>query len=96
MALVVLIVVSVALSLWFAPRRNRVPSAPVREPDLTGPRSRYLADEIEIEEFEGQVAEALERPPRSRPPETPVPTVHTEIHVWGDPPPGHQLHIHLP
>ena len=75
-----LIFASVGLSLWLAPRRNRAPASAVREPDLTGPRSRYLAGEIEVEEFEGQVAEALEH--RSRRPETPVYTSHTEIHVY--------------
>ena len=58
--LALLIVASIGLSLWLAPRRNRAPGSAMREPDLTGPRRRYLAGEIEIEEFEEQVAEALE------------------------------------
>ena len=91
--LALLIFASVGLSLWLAPRRNRAPGSAVREPDLTGPRSRYLAGEIELEEFEGQVAEALER--RTRRPETPAYTSHTEIHIH-DAPAGHSLHIHLP
>ena len=90
MALVVLIVVSVALSLWLAPRRNRTPSPPVGEPNLAGPRNRYLAGEIEVEEFEGQVAEALV----ARPVEPTQYAERWEIHVH-DAPPGHSLHIHL-
>ncbi len=88
--LALLIFASIGLSLWLAPRRNRAPGSAMREPDLTGPRSRYLAGEIEAEEFEEQVAEALEHRP-----EKPVYISHTEIHVYGSPP-GHQLHIHLP
>ena len=96
MILAALILAAVVFSLMLAPRRKpdarRPPASPRDERDVERLRSLYLAGEIEIEEFEGQVAEALEH--RSCRPETPVYTSHTEIHVY-DAPPGHHLHVHL-
>jgi hypothetical protein len=61
------------------------------EPDLTGLRNCYLAGELGLEEFEGQVADTLE----GRPTEPTQHTEHWEIHVHNAPP-GSHLHIHLP
>ena len=95
MMLLLLILVAVAVSLWQTShgkqRARPAPEQSRRERELSGLRDRYLAEEIELEEFEGQVADALE----GRPVEPTQYTEHWELHVH-DAPPGHQLHIHLP
>ncbi len=96
MTLALLIFAAVAISLWRTSRGKQhatpAPGPSPRERELSGLRDRYVAEDITLEEFEGQVADALEGRPTG-------PTQYTErieIHIWGDPPPGHQLHIHLP
>ena len=72
------------------------PSAPTRptraEGELSALQARYVGGEIEVEELESRVADALEHP--SAPPAAPVYTQRTEIHVY-DQPAGAALHIHL-
>ena len=95
MTLALLILVAVAISLWRTShgkqRARPAPGPSQREREVSGLRDRYVAEEITLEEFEGQVADALKR----RPPEPPQYTERIEIHVY-DAPPGHSLHIHLP
>jgi hypothetical protein len=94
MALAVLIFLALAVSLWRASHLKQhakpAPAPSQRERELSGLQDRYVADEITLEEFEGQVAGALE----GRPPQPAQRTEHWEIHVH-DAPPGHSLHIHL-
>ena len=69
-----------------------VPGEPVpsrREQQLAGLRDRYVADDLTLDEFETEIADALEHPS----PE-PAYTSHTEI-PRARPTPGAELHIHL-
>ena len=94
MTLALLILVAVAVSLWRTShgkhRARPAPEQSRRERELSGLRDRYVAEEITLEDFEGQVADALE----GRPTEPTRYTELWEIHVH-DAPPGHSLHIHL-
>ena len=101
MTLALLISVAVVVSLWRTSHGKQhaspapdpgttVPGGPRPsrgERELTSLRDRYVAEDITLEDFERQIADALEHRP-----ETPVERV--EVHVW-DAPPGHSLHIHL-
>ncbi len=85
------ILASIGLSLWRT--LHRKPHAPAaglspRERKLTGLRDRYVAEELTLEDFEGQVADALDPKPREY-------SERIEVHVW-DAPAGSALHIHLP
>lgn len=95
MTLALLILVAVGLSLWRAShgrQHGRPASEPSRrEREVGALRDRYLAGEIELQEFESQVADALV----ARPVEPTQYAERWEIHVH-DAPPGHSLHIHLP
>ncbi len=95
MTLALLILVAVAVSFWRAShvKQHASPAAGPsgRERELGGLRDRYVAEDITLDEFEGQVADALE----GRPTEATQYTEHWEINVY-DAPAGHHLHIHLP
>jgi hypothetical protein len=91
MILALLIFAAVVLSLGLAPRRKRPTVVSQPDGELAGPRERYLAGEITLEDFEQQVGEALE----PRPASAPVYTERWEVHIHNAPP-GHSLHIHLP
>lgn len=92
MILALLILAAVVFSFWQTShgkqRAKPAPEPSRREREVGALRDRYLAEEIELEEFEGQVADALGKPAE------PTPTEHWEIHVH-DAPPGHSLHLHL-
>jgi hypothetical protein len=94
-ALALLILLAVAVSLWRASQVKQqarpAPALSRRERELSGLRDRYVAEDITLEEFEGQVADALV----NRPIEPTPYAERWEIHVHNAPP-GHSLHIHLP
>ena len=93
MFLALLIFLAIVASLWQTSRGKQhsrpAPGLSRRERELGALRDRYVAEEITLDEFEGQVADALE----GRPEPTQY-AEHWEIHVH-DAPPGHSLHIHL-
>lgn len=68
-------------------RAKPAPEPSLREREVGVLRDRYLAEEIELEEFESEVAEALV----ARPAEPIQYAERWEIHVH-DAPPGHSLH----
>ncbi len=95
MTLALLIFVALAISVWRASHVKQhaspAPGPSRRERELSGLRDRYVAEDITLDEFEGQVADALE----SRPTEPAQYAEHWEINVYNAPP-GSHLHIHLP
>jgi hypothetical protein len=72
------------------PRASHSPAPSRQDQEVESIRARYLANDLTVEEFEAEVGDALVR--SSEPQRY---SERVEIHVWGDPPPGHSLHIHL-
>ena len=92
MILAALIFAAVVVSLWRASSVKRPAPQPAppsqQDRELAHLRRRYVADELSVDEFERRVEDALD-------PKRPRHTEHVEVHIWGDPPPGHALHLHL-